>query len=202
MNTTTTHNEELMEALSKAQGEFMAVDKDSQGHGYRYASLSEVIRAVKTPLDKHGLCVYHTVSADKNVLVSTLSHTSGQSISTEMPLLHEASNRANAMQALGGAITYARRYAMYCLLNLSVDDDDGEVSAPKKEASKGYVAEAFANEVECKEYQAIKKHIPDLDERLEKRFGREHYDTLKAVHVAYARGILKNKNGAAKENAH
>jgi hypothetical protein len=41
------------------------------------------------------------------------------------------------MQALGSAITYARRYALLAIYGLAGDDDDADTLTPKTESKKG-----------------------------------------------------------------
>lgn len=120
---------ELAQALAKAQGEFPVLEKKSKAYNYMYADLAETIQAVQDPLNKYNLSISHEVVQGEVYKITTvLMHSSGQWISTEMPLLFREDGKVNAMQALGSAITYAKRYSIGCLLNLAADkeiDDDG-----------------------------------------------------------------------------
>ena len=127
---------ELATALSAAQGEFPVLEKKSKAYNYNYADLAETLQATQDPLRKNGLAIIHQIiTAEGNdILVTKLLHASGQWVSTEMPLIHKADGKINPMQALGSAITYAKRYSIGCLLNLAADkeiDDDGVKAAPK-----------------------------------------------------------------------
>lgn len=125
------HINELAGALALAQGDFPVLEKKSKAYNYMYADLAETLQATQAILAKNGLSIVHIASAE--FLTSKLLHKSGQWIETQMPLMHKSEGKTNAMQALGSAITYAKRYNIGCLLNLAADkeiDDDGHKSAP------------------------------------------------------------------------
>lgn len=124
---------ELAKALATAQGDFPILEKKSQGYNYKYADLAEVLGAIQKPLQANELAVV-CQKLDGAIMVKLL-HSSGQWISTYLPVVFKEDGKTNAMQAMGSAITYARRYAICCLLNLAADDesdDDGEKSSPKE----------------------------------------------------------------------
>lgn len=131
------HINELSKALSQAQGEFPILQKRSQAYNYKYADLAEILDSTQKALLKHDLSIFSQVNwaEDFARLVTTLSHSSGQFVSTEIKIAFRADGKINEMQAMGSALTYARRYAISCLLNLAADkesDDDGVASGPKK----------------------------------------------------------------------
>jgi hypothetical protein len=71
--------------------------------------------------------------------VTKVFHKSGQFIEDEIPLVMGG---RNDMQALGSALTYARRYSLQNLFGLAgdeTDDDDGNKITPTK---KDYAKEA------------------------------------------------------------
>ena len=121
---------ELATALSLAQGEFEAASKDKTNPAFKskYADLSSCLEAVRAGLIKHGLVVVQTTRPEGEggsvLLVTTLYHKSGQWISSELPIVADW----NRPQAVGSAITYARRYSLCALLQISQEDDDGEAA--------------------------------------------------------------------------
>lgn len=123
---------ELMAALAKAQGEMSPAFKDSTNPHFksRYADLASVWDACRSPLSKHGLAVCQTVQSegDKQVLVTTLAHSSGQWIKSHMILPIQ---RPGA-QELGSCLSYCRRYGLAAMVGVYQDDDDAE------EAQKPY----------------------------------------------------------------
>ena len=77
-----------------------------------------------------------------HLLVTTLLHTSGDQLSSEILLPSRSEGRGNYMQALGSALTYARRYAILAIYGLASEDDDCQTPAPaaKKELPKPTLA--------------------------------------------------------------
>jgi hypothetical protein len=137
---------ELYAALSKAQGQMEAASKDSKNPAFnsRYADLAAVWDAVREPLSKNGLAVIqHPVDAgDKRIgLVTILTHESGQSVRFEysMPI----GDRVTA-QAVGSAITYARRYSLMAVCGIAPDDDDGNAASGKTTPSQSATGQSAA----------------------------------------------------------
>ena len=118
---------ELAFALAAAQGEMTAASKDATNPHFksRYATLASVWDAIRGPLSNHGLSVSQVLESPENgvgVAVRTmLLHTSGQWIASRyvMPIGDKLTP-----QAIGSAITYARRYALSAIVGIAPDDDD------------------------------------------------------------------------------
>lgn len=122
--------QELFGALTKAQSELHGAKKDAVNPhlGNKYADLASCWEAIREVLAKNGLCVIQRgdIGPDgKPVLITTLGHSSGQSIEGRVPVLIADANKLNAMQALGSAWTYARRYGLAAIVGLTAEDDDG-----------------------------------------------------------------------------
>jgi hypothetical protein len=126
---------DVFKALCNAQREIKnpAFNKNNPYFKCKYADLPEVISCVKVILADNGLCVSQSPMMHEGqwVLVTKLMHESGQWIDGMVPLVFEAGK--NPMQALGSAITYARRYALAALCNISADDDDDGNSCAQRE---------------------------------------------------------------------
>jgi hypothetical protein len=122
MNKSDTINK-LAVALVKAQAEMGSPKKDSANPFFKskYADLAEVISVVKDPLLKHGNAFLQIVTQDG--VETTLIHESGEFISGTTPVIVA---KPNDPQALGSAITYARRYGLQAMLGIPAEDDDGE----------------------------------------------------------------------------
>lgn len=130
---------ELAVALNKAQSEFMVAKKDAKNPFFKskYATLNSVYEAVAPALLSNGFTIIQPI-VDNNV-ETTLVHASGQFITSSCPIVCA---KQNDPQAMGSAITYARRYSLASLLGVMTDeDDDGEkamgrqtkqASAPEK----------------------------------------------------------------------
>lgn len=135
-----------MKALATALCQFQATNtfapKDSKGNYGSYTSLAAVL-SIANKASEFGLCHIQTLrpfgDADAHVLVTTLLHTSGEQVESVILLPSKSESRMNQMQALGSALTYARRYALLAIYGLASDDDDGQSSgsapaAPAKAA--------------------------------------------------------------------
>jgi hypothetical protein len=134
---------ELAKALAAAQGEMTAASKDGTNPHFksRYATLASVWDAIRGPLSRNGLSVsqvLETPDAGPGVIVRTmLLHSSGQWICSRyvMPIHDKLTP-----QAVGSAITYARRYALSAIVGIAPDDDDdgnaASVTPARQEAPK------------------------------------------------------------------
>jgi hypothetical protein len=102
----------------------------------KYLTLDNILNTVRPILTKHGLVIVQALAGD--YLVTTIYHVSGQYIQSEMPFHPMSGNKGtNALQELGGGITYAKRYAISAMLGISVDaDDDGQGSKIKPQELK------------------------------------------------------------------
>ncbi|MDQ1274041.1 MAG: hypothetical protein QG591_2671 [Planctomycetota bacterium] len=137
-----TANRTLLEALVKAQGEFMNVKQSGKNpffNNHAYSTLDDLCDATKAALAKNGLAVIATLEPENGnlTLVSTLYHISGQSLASKFPLNPRISEKQNPIQAMGSEITYARRYSYAALLGLTSDeDDDGNALSEKAKPKK------------------------------------------------------------------
>lgn len=122
---------ELASALNKAQAELQSAKKDANNPFFKskYADLTSVWEAARPVLAKNGLSVAQTVGLTG--LTTILMHSSGQYIEDTMPIVVA---KQNDPQALGSAITYARRYALAAIVGVVADDDDGNAAAAKPAA--------------------------------------------------------------------
>ena len=154
---------ELVGALSKAQGEMNNAKKDSSNPFYnsKYADLGSVWEACREALSKNGLAIIQTTNNLENelYLVTTLAHSSGQWMKSYLPIKYNDSGveinkygketKINPLHKMGSSLTYLRRYALSAIVGVAPDDDDDGNSG-----GQTYVKEQ-------------KKPIPDVD--LEKK---------------------------------
>lgn len=95
----------------------------------RYADLSAVSELIKPVLAKHGLAIIQSpgdIIEGKLTMNATLLHESGRTLYFEMQL---PIGDKLTPQALGSAITYARRYQLKAIFCLADVDDDGEAAS-------------------------------------------------------------------------
>jgi hypothetical protein len=127
-------------ALAKAQGDFPVIPRDktvkvtmkSGGtYTFAYAPLDTILAAVRPHLAANGLAVMQTMEADH--VWTIVTHSSGVEIQlAPVKVLQTESGP----QALGSALTYARRYSVTLALNLAADEDDDANGAQGNKAEK------------------------------------------------------------------
>ena len=86
----------------------------------KYASLTDIQKAIRQPLADAGLVIVHQLGENQTMTSSLVHAETGQSISSTYNLIVQRDD----MQALGSAITYAKRYAVAALLDIITDEDD------------------------------------------------------------------------------
>jgi hypothetical protein len=123
---------ELISALSKAQGEIESADYDKVNPHFKskYASYDSIRETCRLPLAQHGLAITHNLDFTqdgKRMLVTQLSHTSGQWMRSFLIMPMDK----DTPQAMGSAITYCKRYALASLLAIGSDEDDDAEEAEK-----------------------------------------------------------------------
>src|ERR1051326_2916246 len=105
---------ELLTALSKAQGELKPASKGKNNPFFKtaYADLTSVWHSCREPLSKNGLSVIQLVQAfdceSGFAMMTMIGHTSGQWIKSLCPMILDKKNA----QGMGSAISYYRRYIM------------------------------------------------------------------------------------------
>lgn len=173
---------ELAAALSQAQGEMQPAVKDKINPFFKssYADLGSVWDAARPVLSKYGLCVMQTTefSAEKNqlMMVTTLAHTSGQWMTSELPL----NPAKNDSQGVGAAITYLRRYSLSAIVGVVCDDDDDGETAVGRGKNQNYEQPPQQNRQQAQpvpqekvgktEIIALTTLIQNLDEETNKSF--------------------------------
>lgn len=128
MKTSETINE-LAAALAKAQGEMKnaLAAQDNPFFKSKYAELSVVRDAVTPALTKNGIAVVQMTDIGEGCLIvcTRLIHSSGQWIESHYPI----TNDVNKPQAMGSAMTYARRYSLSAICGIASEkDDDGNAA--------------------------------------------------------------------------
>lgn len=128
---------EIIPALVKFQIAFQnsSLKKDAKNEHLKngYVSLDNLLNVVRPILSDCGLVVVQSLAGE--YLTTVLYHSSGQYIGSNMPFNPMSGSKAtNPLQELGGGITYAKRYSLSALLQISVDiDNDGNDSKLKSE---------------------------------------------------------------------
>lgn len=128
---------ELAKAFAKTQAELKQPLKDADNPFFKskYVPLENVVESIMTSASRNGLSFtqFPSQSEDGLVAVGTMvMHESGQWIEYDPIKLRPIKNDP---QAIGSAITYAKRYALSAIFGITSDqDDDGnEATRPKAE---------------------------------------------------------------------
>ena len=129
----------LVTALAKAQAELPNIPRDKTvkvrtksgaEYTFAYAPLDTIMEKIRPVLKENGLAFMQSLNGES--LSTTLMHTSGEWLASDpMPIRVVDSGP----QALGSAITYARRYALTAILGLVTEDDDDGNAAEGNEAT-------------------------------------------------------------------
>jgi hypothetical protein len=127
-------------AFIKAQASLTDPVKDTQGYGYKYATLDQILQIVRPVLSANGLAVMQHLEGGENGHVSVktvILHESGQTMESTMSMPISAKKGLSAEQNVGAAVSYARRYALQSCLGLMAEEDtDAADAAPKKTNGK------------------------------------------------------------------
>jgi hypothetical protein len=171
----------IAKALIEFNGKVSKISKDAKNPFFKsnYASLSNIQDAISKPLSECGLA-YSQSPTGVNGLCTILIHAeSGEYLmdSYTMPV-----SKPNDPQAVGSAITYAKRYALAGILGLNIDDDDDGNKAANTQPDKQWLnpgtdkwnlaiqalVDGFNLDVIKKKYQLSKENELKLQEEANK----------------------------------
>lgn len=129
--------------------EIPVIAKSKKAHTTSYAPLEDIVKVVQPILSKYGFSVSFTTNQDGLDAVTvncSLQHKDGHSTSTSLMLPTKAVNNSmNAMQAIGAAISYGKRYTICGILNIATaqdDDNNGFAVNAKIESAKRPLTDA------------------------------------------------------------
>lgn len=117
-------------ALAKAQAEFVQPEKNKavtvknnagvKLYDFEYADYNAIVEAVRGPLSKHGIAFTHILETHgaNFILATYLIHSSGQRLRSVWPI-----GNARDPKAIGGDMTYGKRYCLSALTGCVADDD-------------------------------------------------------------------------------
>lgn len=197
----------LTVALAKAQGEMEAAKKTSANPYYhsKYADLAEVWDTCREPLSQNGLAILQTTEVNEEGKISlrtTLCHNSGEWVAGIIPLnaaiidsnknvvvvpAHQASP-----QALGSAITYARRYGLSAMVGIAPEEDDGNAASgrdtkqpqPKEviPAPQAKAKTSTAMSIQKVGFEGMKARMLELDNLpAQRNFWKKHEAEIKTL---------------------
>jgi hypothetical protein len=173
---------ELASSLAKAQGELKPVHKSAENPYFKskYADLSAIVESIRPVLSKYSLALMQLPSGggENRISVTTiLTHSSGQWISGSCTLYAKDATP----QAIGSAITYARRYSLSAILSIATDEDDDGNTASRSSnggGSRAYNAPVYTAE---SPHEEIGSHAAPTTKEYRIPFGKFKYKTLKEL---------------------
>ena len=121
--TTPKKDKTLLESVAMFQYEAPILLKNTEGYGYKYVDLAEIIRVITPILKKHDLFILQPLV--NNGIKTIIGHWPSGQIFEEFTEIPQDISLAkmNPYQAQGAGITYWRRYALSSFLGLVSDKD-------------------------------------------------------------------------------
>jgi hypothetical protein len=125
---------EYSAAFAEMQTELPEVTEKGRAHNSKYATFEDINAAVKPVLSKHGFGISFRVNQDdgKIKVTGVLVHKDGHSEQTDMVLPADTGGSKNAVQAIGSSVSYAKRYVLCALLNISTRGEDDDAAKADK----------------------------------------------------------------------
>ncbi len=111
--------------------------KSGSTYSFKYATFGNIVKSCRDKLAKNGLSISQLVGEGGSV-TTLLMHSSGEFLQNTLTITSEETNP----QAIGSAISYAKRYSYASILGLVSDQDDdaniaeGNEFKAKKESAK------------------------------------------------------------------
>lgn len=178
--TTSPSSDNLFSALVKAQLEFTPIIKDKLNPHFKskYADLDSIMKSIREPLLRNNLLLYSffdKVEEDVFLVTRITFAPTGENFQIDYPIVLPANE-----QQKGSALTYARRYSICALLNLSADaDDDGNAAASKVAAEVEPLTYSKAKLLEWAATNTPYTHASDEERKLslDKFVTKNYYDT-------------------------
>lgn len=117
-------------AMTEFQADVPNIVKTKKGaHDVYYAPLDEIMKQIQPVLTHHGFAVRFTTKfIDRETLeaICTVSHKEGHSVQSSIVVPIDSKQVANSAQKMGGANSYAKRYALSNALNLAYAEQDDD----------------------------------------------------------------------------
>jgi hypothetical protein len=127
---------DLTNPVKNCEGKVKGVTKDGKPYEYtyRYADLASVLDCIRPAFAKNGIAIMQLPRIEGNALLveTRFVHCSGEWIATVYPACMITGDH----QKMGGALTYAKRYALLSMAAVCAEDDlDGAHAEPATPAT-------------------------------------------------------------------
>lgn len=102
----------------------------------KYALFEDINDAIKPILQKHGFAIMFKTATTKDTVsvIPILVHRDGhREVGEPVELGADTSGSKNSVQSIGSSVSYAKRYGLLALLNITTrgEDDDGNAGGAK-----------------------------------------------------------------------
>jgi hypothetical protein len=154
----------IIPALVQFQIAFSEISLKKDGKnkhlGNSFVTFDNLLNTCRPLLSSCNLVVVQGLQGEE--LVTTIFHASGEWVQCSMPFHPMSGSKAtNALQDMGGGITYAKRYQFSAMLNISVDTDTDGASEEKKPAQVKQITKKAVNDAQ---YNSLVLWIQDCPE--------------------------------------
>lgn len=129
--------------------EIPVIAHTKKSYSTTYTPLEDIVNIVRPITSKYGFSIsFNNEQLEKGFVKITcqLRHRKGHMIENALTLPTEAVTKGmNSMQAIGGAISYGKRYTLCGILNIATtadDDNNGFATNAKEEANKKPLSDA------------------------------------------------------------
>jgi hypothetical protein len=136
---------EFNAAFADMQAKIPVIIERGETDKTTYATLEDIVEKIRPILTEFGFSISHRTEwpdARTVKVIGILTHRAGHSRQSEFLSVADQTGSKNAIQALGSAVSYGRRYTIKDLLNIATraEDDDGERTelAGQPDAPDGY----------------------------------------------------------------
>lgn len=123
--------------------EIPVIAHTKKSYSTTYTPLEDIVNIIRPITSKYGFSIsFNNEQLEKGFVTVTcqLRHRKGYMIENALTLPTEAVTKGmNSMQAIGGAISYGKRYTLCGILNIATtadDDNNGFATNAKEESSK------------------------------------------------------------------
>jgi hypothetical protein len=176
----------IAKAFIAAQNQMGDAVKGSKNPFFKssYADLNSIREAVIPVLLKNNIAVLQPTEHinGRNFVKTVLLHSSGETIQS---LTEIVVAKQNDPQALGSAISYARRYGLQSLVCIGAVDDDAELAMERQQPAKSVPAASgdLRKDVTAKAGAAVARKLLTVDQlrAVTKTAGTTVYSVLGAV---------------------
>lgn len=121
-------------SFAEMQPALPQIERKGKSHNGKFARWEDVSAGVMPVLAKFGFGLSFRISEapGKVIVKCILSHSQGHSEETEHPFPYDTSGSKNAIQSIGSAASYGKRYTASSMLGIATRDEDDDGNAAER----------------------------------------------------------------------